>query len=83
MFSSVFILNIPTGTPPPECPMHQVSAPASDQLEKAPDVPTHQARAYEFVECPMRAADRAKPAMSDINPANMVLCPSEIGYLDV
>lgn len=83
MFSSVFILNIPTGTPPPECPMHQVSAPASDQLEKAPDVPTHQARAYEFVECPMRAADRAKPTMSDINPANMVLCPSEIGYLDV
>lgn len=76
-------LTSPIGAPPPECPMHQGSAPASDQLKKAADVPAHQDRAYEFVECPMRAADRAKPTMSDINPANMVLCPFEIGYLDV
>lgn len=52
--------------------MHQVSAPADDQLKKAPDVPAHQDRAYEFVECPMRAASGGKPTISDINPANMV-----------
>ncbi|XP_051719631.1 holocytochrome c-type synthase-like isoform X2 [Ctenopharyngodon idella] len=63
--------------PPPECPMHQGSAPASDQLKKAADVPAHQDRAYEFVECPMRAADRAKPTMSDINPANMMPPPNQ------
>uniref|UniRef100_A0A671R9B3 Uncharacterized protein n=1 Tax=Sinocyclocheilus anshuiensis TaxID=1608454 RepID=A0A671R9B3_9TELE len=63
----------PTGTPPPECPMHQASAPASEKLKKAPDVPTHQDRAYEFVECPISAANGAKPTMSDINPANMVI----------
>ncbi len=61
--------------------MHQASAPVSDKLKKVPDVPPHQDRAYEFVECPMRAANGAKPTMSDINPANMVIYPLEIGYL--
>uniref|UniRef100_A0A8C2I3A4 Holocytochrome c-type synthase n=1 Tax=Cyprinus carpio TaxID=7962 RepID=A0A8C2I3A4_CYPCA len=64
-------------TPPPECPMHQASASASDKLKKAPDVPAHQDRAYEFVECPMRAANGAKPTMSDINPANMMPPPNQ------
>lgn len=60
--------------PPPECPMHQAS---SDHTKKAPDVPAHQDRAYEFVECPMRAANEAKHTMSDINPANMMPPPNQ------
>lgn len=52
--------------------MHQVSASADDPLKNAPDVPAHQDRAYEFVECPMRAASGVRPTLSDINPANMV-----------
>ncbi|XP_073705680.1 holocytochrome c synthase a [Garra rufa] len=69
--------DVTKSTPPPECPMHQASAPASDQLKKAPDVPAHQDRAYEFVECPMRAASGAKPTISDINPANMMPPPNQ------
>ncbi|XP_042627783.1 holocytochrome c-type synthase-like isoform X1 [Cyprinus carpio] len=69
--------DINKSTPPPECPMHQASASASDKLKKAPDVPAHQDRAYEFVECPMRAANGAKPTMSDINPANMMPPPNQ------
>lgn len=45
--------------PPPECPMH-----------RAPAGPAHQDRAYEFVECPMKAA---RHGQSDIDPTNMVL----------
>ncbi|KTF93851.1 hypothetical protein cypCar_00023912 [Cyprinus carpio] len=63
--------------PPPECPMHQASAPASDKLKKVPDVPAHQDRAYEFVECPVIAANGAKPTLSDINPANMMPPPNQ------
>lgn len=70
--STCLSLISPTGAPPSECPMHQVSASANDQLNKAPDVPAHQDRAYEFVECPMRAANGDRPTLSDINPANMV-----------
>lgn len=81
----ILLLKLPTGlsltsstdAPPSGCPMHQVSASGNDQLKKAPDVPAHQDRAYEFVECPMRAANGAKPSMSDINPANMVCLPFE------
>lgn len=42
--------------------MHQTAAPA------APKGPVHQERAYEFVECPMKAAAQG----NDINLANMV-----------
>lgn len=38
----------------------------------APVAPAHQERAYDFVECPMKAARE----MSDIDPTNMVPKPS-------
>lgn len=53
--------------PPSECPMHRASA--TEQPKSAPDVPAHQDRAYEFVQCPVTGS---KHAASDINPANMV-----------
>lgn len=46
--------------PPPECPMHQAQTPAAG--------PVHQDRAYEFVECPMKAAE------GPIDLTNMVNC---------
>lgn len=51
----------PIASPPSECPMHKAEA-----------GPAHQNRAYEFVECPMKAAAGMK---SDIDPANMVPAP--------
>lgn len=45
-------------SPPSECPMHQ-----------APAGPAHQERAYDFVECPMKAAGRGQ---GDVDPTNMV-----------
>ncbi len=51
----------PVVSPPSECPMHQPEA-----------GPAHQDRAYEFVECPMKAAAGMN---SDIDPANMVPAP--------
>ena len=45
-------------------------APSSDfPKQQAQAGPVHQDRAYEFVECPMKAAAGMK---SDIDPANMV-----------
>lgn len=41
-------------------------------MHKAEAGPAHQDRAYEFVECPMKAAADPK---SDIDPANMVSAP--------
>ncbi|XP_051983950.1 holocytochrome c-type synthase [Xyrauchen texanus] len=74
-------------TPPQGCPMHrdvkkkcpelQVSAPSKDELKTVTDIPAHQERAYEFVECPMRAANGVKTAISDINPANMMPPPNQ------
>lgn len=54
--------------------MHRASAPAQQapKTTPVPDTPAHQDRAYEFVECPMKAARGETGAMSDINPANMV-----------
>nr|AAH76303.1 Holocytochrome c synthetase a [Danio rerio]AAI65701.1 Hccsa protein [Danio rerio] len=66
--------NVNESVSPPECPMHQASR---DHTKKAPDVPAHQDRAYEFVECPMRAASGTKPTLSDINPANMMPPPNQ------
>lgn len=54
-------------SPPSECPMHQATpAPAPSQG------PVHQDRAYEFVECPMKAGAQGLGPMGDIDPANMV-----------
>ncbi|XP_062335122.1 holocytochrome c-type synthase-like [Osmerus eperlanus] len=58
--------------PPAECPMHQA---AEEKQPAAPAAPPHQDRAYEFVECPMRAAAGAK---SDIDPTNMMPPPNQI-----
>ncbi|XP_063062846.1 holocytochrome c-type synthase [Engraulis encrasicolus] len=55
-------------SPPSECPMHQTAAPA------APKGPVHQERAYEFVECPMKAAAQG----NDINLANMMPPPNQV-----
>lgn len=51
--------------------MHQAESPAP-----APAGPVHQDRAYEFVECPMRAANAGTQGLSDIDPTNMVHNPS-------
>lgn len=52
------VLFSPPVSPPSECPMHKAEA-----------GPAHQDRAYEFVECPMKAAAGQN---SDIDPTNMV-----------
>lgn len=49
---------LPVASRSSECPMHRAQA-----------GPAHQERAYEFVECPMRAAAGEN---RDIDPANMV-----------
>ncbi|TRY56026.1 hypothetical protein DNTS_013856 [Danionella cerebrum] len=54
----------PKSSPPPECPMHKAQVPAAG--------PVHQDRAYEFVECPMKAAEGA------IDPTNMMPPPNQI-----
>lgn len=41
-------------------------------MHRAPAGPAHQDRAYEFVECPMKAA---RNGQSDIDPTNMVPTP--------
>ncbi|XP_067342845.1 holocytochrome c-type synthase isoform X3 [Channa argus] len=51
-------------SPPSECPMHRAEA-----------GPVHQDQAYEFVECPMKAAAGVK---SDIDPANMMPPPNQM-----
>ncbi|XP_032359850.1 holocytochrome c-type synthase isoform X1 [Etheostoma spectabile] len=66
-------------TPPPECPMHQAqpvkaSPPPECPMHQAEPGPAHQERAYEFVECPMKAAEGMK---SDIDPANMMPPPNQ------
>ncbi|KAK1786327.1 hypothetical protein P4O66_018024 [Electrophorus voltai] len=61
--------------PPAECPMHRALDKGPPQ--KVPNVPVHQERAYEFVECPMRAAGGTRPESSDINPANMMPPPNQ------
>ncbi|XP_062873021.1 holocytochrome c-type synthase [Trichomycterus rosablanca] len=55
--------------PPAECPMHRTSA--TEEQKSGPDVPAHQDKAYDFVQCPMRAA------ASDIDPANMMPPPNQ------
>uniref|UniRef100_UPI003AAA5BFE holocytochrome c-type synthase-like n=1 Tax=Centroberyx gerrardi TaxID=166262 RepID=UPI003AAA5BFE len=71
-----------TSAPPSECPMHQPKAAECPMHQSAaaspsPSVPTHQERAYEFVECPMKAANRDKYTPMDINPDNMMPPPNQ------
>uniref|UniRef100_A0A3B5M6Q0 Uncharacterized protein n=1 Tax=Xiphophorus couchianus TaxID=32473 RepID=A0A3B5M6Q0_9TELE len=77
--------------PPQGCPMHQVqstkgstyfnirtSSLSEIPIKGAEAGPAHQDRAYEFVECPMRAAE---PKNSDIDPANMVPKTDKIRFI--
>lgn len=50
--------------------MHRASV--TEQPKSAPDVPAHQDRAYEFVQCPVTGARERKHLESDIDPTNMV-----------
>ncbi|XP_072560145.1 holocytochrome c-type synthase [Paramormyrops kingsleyae] len=66
-----------SGSPPPECPMHQAKTGASEEARAPPPGPVHQERAYEFVECPMRAASGVGQGTGDIDPANMMPPPNQ------
>ncbi|GCB82438.1 hypothetical protein scyTo_0022668 [Scyliorhinus torazame] len=75
----------PQATSPSECPMHQAkkegcpmkqSTTTATSLEDASNaVPAHQERAYEYVECPMKAGNR--PQTDDIDPSNMMPPPNQ------
>lgn len=52
--------------------MHQPAGP------KAASGPVHQDRAYEFVECPMRAGVQGLGPKGDIDPANMMPPPNQV-----
>ncbi|KAL4635927.1 cytochrome c-type heme lyase [Arapaima gigas] len=67
-----------SATPPPECPMHKTVPGASEAARAPPAEPAHQNRAYEFVECPMRAATGSHQNLSDIDPANMMPPPNQL-----
>ncbi|KAJ8278001.1 hypothetical protein GJAV_G00082660 [Gymnothorax javanicus] len=69
-------------SPPPECPMHQASNPAPAEMTAAMPGPAHQERAYEFVECPMRAASGPSQGLDDIDPANMMPPPNQMPAQD-
>ncbi|KAG2461226.1 CCHL lyase, partial [Polypterus senegalus] len=64
-------------TPPAGCPMHQNSGSLSPEQKNSPSVPAHQERAYEFVECPMRAAAGGTRKPDDIDPTNMMPPPNQ------
>ncbi|KAI5099167.1 holocytochrome c synthetase a, partial [Silurus meridionalis] len=66
--------DVKTATPPSECPMHQAST--TEQPKSAPDVPAHQDRAYEFVQCPVTGA-RGSKQTADLDPANMMPPPNQ------
>ncbi|XP_018922347.2 holocytochrome c-type synthase [Cyprinus carpio] len=65
----------PKSSPPPECPMHQAQTP--------PAGPVHQERAYEFVECPMRASEGAVDPTNMMPPPNQVPAPDQPFSLSV
>ncbi|KAG9264797.1 cytochrome c-type heme lyase-like [Astyanax mexicanus] len=67
--------NTKQSSPPPECPMHSTSV--KEPPKNIPDAPAHQDRAYEFVECPVKAARGSSQPVSDINPANMMPPPNQ------
>lgn len=76
-------VNFSSGSPPQGCPMHrpreESSPPSECPMHHAkpsvtpPAGPVHQERAYEFVECPMKAAK----GLSDIDPSNMMPPPNQ------
>ncbi|XP_067892951.1 holocytochrome c-type synthase [Heterodontus francisci] len=58
------------------CPMHQANVTSTSIENASYPVPTHQERAYEYVECPMKAADRPQTG-DDIDPSNMMPPPNQ------
>ncbi|XP_040215906.1 holocytochrome c-type synthase isoform X1 [Rana temporaria] len=64
-----------TGSPPPGCPMHQKKmegCPVPQNAEsQSCSGPAHQERAYEYVQCPMKAGNE------DIDPSNMMPPPNQ------
>ncbi|KAG5850551.1 holocytochrome c-type synthase isoform X1 [Anguilla rostrata] len=65
--------------PPPECPMHQAttSSPTPAEMTTPNPGPAHQERAYEFVECPMKATSGPRQGLGDIDPTNMMPPPNQ------
>lgn len=57
------------------CPMHQATAAATSAENASHPIPSHQERAYEYVECPMRTGDR--PEADTIDPSNMMPPPNQ------
>ncbi|XP_072918836.1 holocytochrome c-type synthase-like [Hemitrygon akajei] len=59
------------------CPMHQATAAAtSEEKISYPDpVPSHQDRAYEYIECPMKKGERTET--DQIDPSNMMPPPNQ------
>ncbi|KAM4543394.1 holocytochrome c-type synthase isoform 2-T2 [Fundulus diaphanus] len=66
-------------SPPSGCPMHQTQPFKEVPMSRAEAAPSHQDRAYEFVECPMRAAEATE---CDIDPANMMPPPNQTAAPD-
>ncbi|KAG8436774.1 hypothetical protein GDO86_007743 [Hymenochirus boettgeri] len=64
--------------PPPGCPMHQKKMDGCpmhqepNQKSESCSGPAHQERAYEYVQCPMRATQK-----DDIDPSNMMPPPNQ------
>ncbi|MBN3296658.1 CCHL lyase, partial [Amia calva] len=56
--------------------MHQAASPA-EPTGSSPG-PAHQERAYDFVECPMRASAGGNKTPDDIDPTNMMPPPNQI-----
>lgn len=67
--------NTKKSSPPPECPVHNSSN--KEPPKNIADIPAHQDRAYEFVECPVKAARGSSDTVFDINPANMMPPPNQ------
>ncbi|XP_072129602.1 holocytochrome c-type synthase [Mobula birostris] len=59
------------------CPMHQATAAATseEKISSSDPVPSHQNRAYEYVECPMRRDERTET--DQIDPSNMMPPPNQ------
>ncbi|XP_041064182.1 holocytochrome c-type synthase isoform X2 [Carcharodon carcharias] len=76
----------PQATLPSECPMHQAkkegcpihqAAATTTSIENASyPVPAHQERAYEYLECPMKTANKPQTE-DDIDPSNMMPPPNQ------
>ncbi|CAM4604584.1 holocytochrome c-type synthase isoform X2 [Caretta caretta] len=78
-----------TASPPSECPMHQEKMEGCPMHMKSPDqgvenqnnnIPAHQERAYEYVECPMKSS--TSQMKDDIDPRNMMPPPNQMPSLN-